>query len=126
MNQDTTKDLASKLLPCPFCGGKAEFGNNGSSEYIQCKLCKARTEFDFKFQSGQKGRAWPRWQARVHLESGAEGMKSAEEWCKEIFDDGGATNNVHRIEWLKQICAIQQDALKAATKSGNDHINKEK
>ncbi len=34
-----------KLLPCPFCGGKAEFRSGSSTTpYIRCKECGGRTK----------------------------------------------------------------------------------
>lgn len=33
-----------KLLPCPFCGGSAEYRNDGMTGYVQCQNCLARTD----------------------------------------------------------------------------------
>lgn len=34
-----------KLLPCPFCGGKAEFRSGSSTTpYIRCRECGGRTK----------------------------------------------------------------------------------
>jgi Lar family restriction alleviation protein len=34
-----------ELLPCPFCGGKAEFRSGSSTTpYIRCKECGGRTK----------------------------------------------------------------------------------
>lgn len=33
-----------ELLPCPFCGGKAEYRDDGMTGYIQCQECLARTD----------------------------------------------------------------------------------
>ena len=35
----------TKLLPCPFCGGKAEFRSGSSTTpYIRCRECGGRTK----------------------------------------------------------------------------------
>lgn len=35
----------NKLLPCPFCGGKAEFRSGSSTTpYIRCRECGGRTK----------------------------------------------------------------------------------
>ena len=33
-----------KLLPCQFCGGSAEYRNDGMTGYVQCQNCLARTD----------------------------------------------------------------------------------
>ena len=33
----------TELLPCPFCGGPAEYRNDGMTGYAQCQNCLART-----------------------------------------------------------------------------------
>lgn len=34
-----------ELLPCPFCGGKAEFRSGSSTTpYIRCRECGGRTK----------------------------------------------------------------------------------
>lgn len=33
-----------ELLPCPFCGGSAEYRNDGMTGYVQCQECLARTD----------------------------------------------------------------------------------
>ena len=38
-----------KLLPCPFCGGKAEFRSGSSTTpYIRCKECGGRTKSSYE------------------------------------------------------------------------------
>lgn len=38
-------DKPVKLLPCPFCGGKAEFRSGSSTTpYIRCRECGGRTK----------------------------------------------------------------------------------
>lgn len=33
-----------KLLPCPFCGGKAELKHNILWDWVQCENCSAMTQ----------------------------------------------------------------------------------
>ena len=33
-----------ELLPCSFCGGEAEYRNDGMTGFVQCQNCLARTD----------------------------------------------------------------------------------
>lgn len=34
----------TELKPCPFCGGSAEYRNDGMTGYVQCQNCLARND----------------------------------------------------------------------------------
>ena len=34
---------AESLLPCPFCGGKADIQLDGDDEFVRCASCNAGT-----------------------------------------------------------------------------------
>lgn len=36
--------MSEELLPCPFCGGRAEYKTTGMIGYVQCQECLARTD----------------------------------------------------------------------------------
>lgn len=57
--------MSDKLLPCPFCNGKAElvsYGLTGRLEVVQCSDCGARTRvFDPNVKRGESAiEAWNR------------------------------------------------------------------
>lgn len=43
-----------KLLPCPFCGGKARFINFYSLYMVECETCRAATDTDHKKENAIK------------------------------------------------------------------------
>lgn len=57
MSEATTRAIAATgehvdLLPCPFCGGEAQFGNveggfNDGGQYISCMACDVSTRLYF-------------------------------------------------------------------------------
>ena len=45
MTEHDGLERSSELLPCPFCGGKAEFRSGSSTTpYIRCRECGGRTK----------------------------------------------------------------------------------
>lgn len=76
-----TSEVTQELLPCPFCGGKAErftlpedsFGNGGG-DVITCSRCQASSHVEF----GRKENLVDRWNTRLTAQSG-EGRSGAGE-----------------------------------------------
>lgn len=76
-----TSEVTQALLPCPFCGGKAErftlpedgFGNGGG-DVITCSRCQASSHVEF----GRKENLVDRWNTRLTAQSG-EGRSGAGE-----------------------------------------------
>ena len=63
----TEKQTPEALLPCPFCGGKAEFERMGTSRQsciVVCDSCGARLESSDEYQ-----RSGSRWNDRAALAS---------------------------------------------------------
>ena len=56
-----------KLLPCPLCGGSAEYRNDGMSGYVQCQNCLARTDSIYSWRDENwKKEAAQDWNVRTH------------------------------------------------------------
>lgn len=56
-----------KLLPCPFCGGSAEYRNDGMTGYVQCQNCLARTDGVYSWRDENwKEDVAREWNARVY------------------------------------------------------------
>ena len=60
------------LLPCPFCGGKAEIihiedGENAGGSCVCCTQCFASSNMEFEFKENFVSN----WNRRSHLEKGA-------------------------------------------------------
>ena len=56
-----------KLLPCPFCGGSAEYRNDGMTGYVQCQNCLARTDGVYSWRDENwKEEVAREWNARVY------------------------------------------------------------
>lgn len=61
-----------KLLPCPFCGGQADFGQvadseidpNSGGEFIDCSQCHASTALVFPLKGDVKRELIERWNQR--------------------------------------------------------------
>jgi Restriction alleviation protein Lar len=54
-----------KLKPCPFCGGKAAFRDDGrSGEYVECRKCRACSAMMFPEKCDVKGLIAERWNNR--------------------------------------------------------------
>lgn len=68
-----TSEVTQELLPCPFCGGKAErftlpedsFGNGGG-DVITCSRCQASSHVEF----GRRENLVDRWNTRLTAQSG--------------------------------------------------------
>ena len=65
------------LLPCPFCGGTAQFGKcepgdveaeNDGAEYIECEACGASTCLVFPCMDAAKPRLCDLWNNRAKAE----------------------------------------------------------
>ena len=65
------------LLPCPFCGGTAQFGKcepgdveaeNDGAEYIECEACGASTCLVFPCMDAAKPRLCELWNNRAKAE----------------------------------------------------------
>lgn len=93
-----TSEVTQELLPCPFCGGKAErltlpedsFGNGGG-DVITCSRCQASSHVEF----GRKENLVDRWNTRLTAQSG-EGRAAIIEECARIADgwNPGRTDRV--------------------------------
>jgi len=56
-----------KLLPCPFCGGSAEYRNDGMTGYVQCQNCLARTDGVYSWRDENwKEEVAREWNTRVY------------------------------------------------------------
>lgn len=72
--------MSDKLLPCPFCGGDAEF-NDTSSTWVRCEDCGAETQCQIEKLDAAK--LWNR-RAVAPDEAVNEGMVAAYQNAKEI------------------------------------------
>lgn len=62
----------TKLLPCPFCGGKAEIVKNICAVYIRCKDCKSTTAaFTAMIETCALNDAVEAWNRRVNTKDEA-------------------------------------------------------
>lgn len=76
-----TDDTRAELLPCPFCGGDAQFVRNEecgvdgephenySGEWIECAQCLACTNIMFPLMDSVRGQLAERWNMRAALTS---------------------------------------------------------
>lgn len=65
-----------KLLPCPFCGGSAEYRNDGMTGYVQCQNCIARTDGVYSWRDENwKEDAARKWNARVYPKEAQEAIE---------------------------------------------------
>ena len=55
-----------ELLPCPFCGGEAEYSDDGTIGYVFCQHCLARTDEHYSWRNENwKEEAEREWNTRV-------------------------------------------------------------
>ena len=54
-----------KILSCPFCGGKAEIGENDTDIYVECLECSARGEWFFWAEDDAQEKAIKAWNMRA-------------------------------------------------------------
>ena len=54
--------MSDKLKPCPFCGGRANWGVSTSRIWIECTRCDARTGWDM---DQYKQRIIDEWNTRI-------------------------------------------------------------
>lgn len=90
----------SQLLPCPFCGGKAEYCRepipldeaalkpNSGGEYVRCTACDAASSLSFPLMDDVKRQVIERWNRR----SLAPGLEAVQlQWFKDCARKTGIT-----------------------------------
>jgi Lar family restriction alleviation protein len=87
MNEHLAADQNIALLPCPFCGGTAQFQSipnedgdpQAGGEYVECSQCQSCTNLVFPLMDGVKRQLAERWNRRptgdAMLELRAQGWR---------------------------------------------------
>lgn len=114
------------LLPCPFCGGAAQFGKcepgdveaeNDGAEYIECEACGASTCLVFPCMDAAKPRLCELWNNRAKAEPvawhnpRADALRSA---LRDIADTKNLTATPTQFaRWLQRTAetALTDDAM---------------
>jgi hypothetical protein len=66
---------ATELLPCPFCGSKAEYQTGAPGcEWVNCTVCSAETPNDYRANAADN------WNRRVDAARDGEAEKAAANW----------------------------------------------
>ena len=76
--------MSETLKACPFCGGEARFNANMDDNYIECRTCRAQSEW---FDTIREAIA--AWNTRPTdtdeaLEAALEVVRAAERWLDEV------------------------------------------
>ena len=80
-----------KLLPCPFCGGKAKVSKNGAGCYqVYCDNCETR---QYAYAHKTKESAIKHWNTRKPMERIVEQL---EERIEQTFCDSLSRNGISR------------------------------
>ena len=62
-------ETKTELLPCPFCGGEAEYRDDGQIGRIQCTRCLAQTGGEYSWRSSDwEETEASEWNTRVYPE----------------------------------------------------------
>lgn len=108
-----------KLLPCPFCGGKAKYDNSNGYHYVICDECGAR---NFGFY---KEHAFEEWNSRVQCVDDESNYLGKQDSSNELLDfvkfcrNASATNIRQIHDRARDLIAKHKQSCEKSCKEEN-------
>ena len=80
-----------KLLPCPFCGGKADVIKNGTGCFqVRCDICEVK---QYAYAHKTEENAIKAWNTRKPMDNIEKQLENASYWTDSTFDEDGYCND---------------------------------
>lgn len=108
--------MSDHLLPCPFCGNPAEFGETpDGGEFVGCRACDANSLVMYPLMEGVKRQLAGRWNRRVELDPASHGDDDLIQDLRlrlDMVSDGGNDDEDWRREesalWTRILARIRR------------------